>query len=185
MLSNTRTVAICGAPLVGKRQILNRIAEAADCHNISEEERCSGERIVRLQVMREELARSHKATLSSLELPVEELELRLASGHMFFKEPVIRAVLCGASMICYVAEPDETGPYKAIQEEYFQAYLDAIQEDLSPEIPWIWVLNKVDLGSTNPLEQAIPRKQLAGVIRTDAVKGTGIGLLWEKIVEGL
>ncbi len=184
MSANTRTVAICGAPLVGKRQILNRLAEATDCSHFNQEERYSGERILRLRIVREELVRSRIATISR-ELPVEELEVRLASGHLFFREPVIRTVLGDVATICYVAATEEAGPDHDFQKDYFQTYLDTIRDTLSPEIPWIWVLNKVDFGLTNPLEQEIPQRQRSEVIHTVAVKGTGIGLLWEKIVEGL
>ncbi len=183
MLGITPSVAICGAPLVGKREILNRLAQATDSPYLDEEERQTGERIVRLRIVREELARSRRASLPSWEPPVRELELRLVSGAMLFKEPVIRTVIGGVSMICYVAAAEEAGPGKSFQKEYLQTYLNLIRENRPPEISWTWVLNKVDHGSTNPLEQDIPQGQRVEVIRTVAVKGAGIGLVWKKILD--
>ncbi len=188
MLTKTRSLAICGAPLVGKRQILNRLAKAADCPHLSEEEQYSGERILRLRIVREELGRSRRATLASRELPVEELEVRLASGHMFFKDQVIRTVLSDdVAMICYVVATEEAGPGWEFQEPYFRSYMDVLRENSLTwdDVPWIWILNKVDFGSTNPLEPEIPEGRRPEVIHTVAVEGTGVDILWNRIVEGL
>ncbi len=41
--SNTRSIAICGAPLVGKRELLNQLAKSADSIHLDEKEMTSGE----------------------------------------------------------------------------------------------------------------------------------------------
>ncbi len=103
---------------------------------------------------------------------------------MLFKEPVIRTVLDGATMICYVVATAEGGPDQQFQEPYFHAYMDELRANglTWTDVPWIWVLNKVDFGLTNPLEQEIPEGQRSGVIHTVAIDGTGIDALWERIV---
>ena len=177
----TRSIAICGAPLVGKRELLTRLAEAADCHHLVNEELSSGERIVRLRLVRSELARSRKARLSPWESPVDEIDVRLVSGAMFFEVPVIETVLNGAHMIVYVIATGEAGPDQDFQYSYFRMYKREAQRSLLPNAPWIWVLNKVDMGSTNPLEHHIPDEKRPSVIDTVAITGVGIEAVWKRI----
>ncbi|MCP3935867.1 MAG: hypothetical protein GY708_10900 [Actinomycetia bacterium] len=175
-------MAICGAPLVGKREILNRLAESAGHADLEEKERWSGERILRLRVTREVLAQCRKATQSCWRPTVEGLELRLASGHLFFEETVIKTIIDEVSLICYVVESAETGPYQDSQNEYFRKYADLIRENLPTATPWVWVLNKVDFGMTNPLEHLIPEERRGDVVSTVAIKGRGIDVLWARIL---
>ncbi len=179
------TVSICGAPLVGKWQILDKLARAVDCRPIAQRNLGKpGVNLVRLHVSRDKLDRSRKATLSSWETPVAEIQLRLTSGAMFYREPAIEGVLMGASIVCYVVASEEGGPNREFQEDYFNSYMDILREkNLTwDDVPWFWILNKVDLGSTNPLKHEIPREQQARIIPTVAIKATGVDLVWKRIL---
>ncbi len=179
---SSRAIAICGAPVVGKSEILSRIAESLRCAEIEEEETWSGERIFCLHVAKQELARARNTTFASWESAVEMLELRLVSGAMFFEEEAICRVLHGVSAICYVAAAEEAGPGREFQVDYFQIYSSLIQKKLPAETPWIWVLNKADLGMANPLEHLISEAQRGEVIPMVAIKGAGIDVLWERVL---
>ncbi len=70
------------------------------------------------------------------------------------------------------------------QKDYFNSYMDALRGRnlTSRDIPWIWILNKVDFGPTNPLAQQIPQEQRGEVIPTIAIGPKGIDLVWKRIV---
>ncbi len=123
-----------------------------------------------------------KLALSAFEASFGMLEFRLVSGSILDLEPLIRTVLKGVSLICYVVETAEAGPHEQFQREYLQTYRRLIRENTPADTPWIWILNKVDLGSTNPLKDQIPAGQLSEMIHTIAYKGVGIDVLWEKIM---
>ncbi len=180
-----KIVSICGAPLVGKRQILDALACAADCRPIAKRDLAKlGATLVELQLSQDTLVRSRKASLPSWEGPVAGIRLRLASGAMFYRDPTIETVISRASIVCYVIASEEAGPDSEFQNDYFNSYMTALRaKNLTwRDIPWIWILNKADLGSTNPLAQQIPQEQRGEVIPTIAIGPKGIDLVWNRIV---
>lgn len=171
-------VAVCGAPLTGKTTILMALGQITDAGRIQ---------------------RSFSDTENLARLDVNYYDKQVAfitiSGNFnYASSKVIPKILSGASAVVYVcsALPNAQQPFleqKRLSEEsdrqrlFWNMYTQEADRVGASwiNIPWVFVLNKVDLGNRNPLSQEIPEALLSETLSCIATKNQGIAQLSEKV----
>jgi len=173
-----RRIVFCGAPQVGKTTLL--AAVLASQHALPLKAHATAtERLVRGDVA----------------CPPYHFTLITISGSFWYDHtPVMNWLLPGIHGVIYVGAPI---PYNAVSQwgtdapaqewarqyrfwEYYTAHAAAASA-LWTNIPWIFVLNKGDVGTEYPLLEWMPQTQLTSVVRSIASSGEGIGRLWERM----
>jgi hypothetical protein len=163
------TIAICGEPLVGKTSLVMRLKDIAG------------------------------GTISCIKHPDSQLQLSgdydgraftitNVAGCVLHREFMYGLVLSGARCVVYVAAlrdqyPGSDGELGS-QEDHFNSYWDQMTKlkKTWADIPWILVLNKVDRGGTGAFLAHFPDALRNQAVQTNAAKGTGVDVLWDRIV---
>jgi predicted GTPase len=156
-------IALGGAPMVGKTTILDCFAKRNQNSRFTIEFD-ETKRITQLDI---ELLRLHTCFIT-------------VSGAYIDKE-VIPKVFTSAMVVVYVISASAGSEE---QQRIFEQYVsDTLHVGTHwDDIPWIFVLNKVDLGDDNPLRQHIPIQFHDDIIHCSATQGIGIEQLWQKIL---
>jgi predicted GTPase len=158
-------IALVGRPLAGKTTILQCFARRThNSHFTTEFDETK--RIAQLDIALHGLS-LHFVTISGAFVPSED---------------IIPKILTGASVIVFVISVSGA---KEEQQHFFKQYVshascvDAHWND----IPWIFVLNKVDLGKRNPLLADIPAQFHNDIVHCVAREDKGIEQLWQQIIK--
>jgi predicted GTPase len=156
-------IALGGAPMVGKTTILDCFAKRNQNSRFTIEFD-ETKRITQLDI---ELLRLHTCFIT-------------VSG-AYVDTEVIPRVFTSAMVVVYVVSASAGSEE---QQRIFKQYVsDAMHVGAHwDDIPWIFVLNKVDLGNQNPLLSHIPAQFHNNIIHCSATQGIGIEQLWQKIL---
>jgi hypothetical protein len=173
-------VAICGAPLTGKTTILTALGRSVGADPIR---RSFGdtENIARLD----------------MDYYGKQVAFITISGNFnHTTSKIVAKILSGVHIVIYVCSAlpniersssekkyalEETDRQKLFWRLYTQ---EAEQVGASwRTIPWIFVLNKVDVGNRNPLSQEIPEALQSEMISCIATQNAGILPLFEKVAQ--
>ncbi|NJL55951.1 GTPase domain-containing protein [bacterium] len=139
------------------------------------------------------LARMHKQSdfavhveetkrVVQLDVVLSQLSIRFITVQgSFLTEEFFPELLIGARCLVFVVSASAG---KQEQQRIFEQYVSyAVRVGAHwDNIPWIFVLNKVDLGNQNPLLQHIPTQFHDDIIHCSATLGIGIEQLWQKII---
>ena len=95
-----------------------------------------------------------------------------------------RKALKNAEMVVYVVSTNDIGG-PGFQEEKWDEYVTAAKELKATwtDVPWLFVLNKIDLKQGNPLIHRIPEEYRDQIIQTCATDGRGVDILWQRILD--
>lgn len=159
-----KKIAVCGTPLAGKTTLLYQFAQHTNSKHIQTSQQ-RWEKKTRLKVPTNEGCIVF-STLTGLFNPE--------------RRNLVSELMVGISVVIYVSS---TVPPQQSEEMYFRLYTEeATRKRVSwTEIPWIFVLNKVDLGDYNPLLLHIPVQFHDDIIHCSATQGIGIDQLWQRI----
>ncbi len=165
------SVAFCGAPQAGRSTLISGISRHTGSA-LPVEQMQGGARFRFAQVSEGD----------------RFIELRGATGPTFDERAAIKYLLETCNVVCYVfASVAASGPAREedrkLQLRHFETHC-AIGRNLQKlwvDIPWIFVLNKADFGLDDPLLDEPPGLPDRRPLITDAVKGTGVGKVWEAI----
>ena len=168
-------IAVCGAPLSSKRELLRALALAKQCEPP--------------QVEMGELE-----ALVRLEVPLGPRSVRLvgSTSHMYDADATITRVLSGAEAVIYViaATPPERPEnsvavknYDAMQRRYFEQHARIAQASGKSRgaIPWVFTLSKADVSQRGAVYDQIPPDVAGEPVRCSAKDHTGIDELWRRI----
>lgn len=173
-----RRIVFCGAPQVGKTTILAALLASQHALPLTAQATVT-ERLVRGDVA----------------VPPDHFTLITISGSFWYDQtPVMNWLLPGIHGVVYVGAPiphdavTQWGADAPAQErerqylfwQYYTAHAAAASA-LWTTIPWIFVLNKSDVGTEYPLLEWMPQTQIPLVVRSIAPSGEGIGRLWERM----
>jgi len=166
LLMNFNKIVFCGAPLAGKTALLRAIAQVTNSDRI-----------------RTRFGEAENVTKLEVSVNNRELICVTISG-VFYRHKqtgVLTELIKQADMIVYVCS---TIPPKNAEPFYFNLYSnEAAHLHVSwNEIPWMFVLNKVDLSSENPLIGFIPPQFHNQIMKCAANQGRNVPDLWQKIV---
>jgi hypothetical protein len=156
-------ISICGAPLVGKTEILRRLSKLTGPRKPSWKGRL--DRYACLRIANE----------------LCKVKVRSFTGSIFYRDEAYSYLLSRADIVVYVFSPDMESSF---QSKIFEHYIRIAKElnKFWTDIPWIFVFNKVDRGSKFPDIKQAPDNLEELLIRTIAYKGIGIDLLWKRIL---
>jgi 50S ribosomal subunit-associated GTPase HflX len=157
-------VAIAGAPRVGKTTLLHSLAKHAPNSDFTTQAE-ETKRIVHLDIL-------------SSQLPIRFMA---AQGPFVGFEEVIPAILTDARIVVFVIAAsqgrEQQGPF-----EQYASFASDIGVHWN-DVPWIFVLNKVDLGKRNPLLADIPAQFRNDIVQCVAREDKGIEQLWQQIIK--
>ena len=156
-------IALAGAPKVGKNTLLRGMA-----HRSLQSQ---------LTIDMDETKRILRLDMALLE---QHLSVMTASGP-FINDTVIPTVLTDASVVVYVVSAFACSNMQRPDfEEYIQC---AAQVGVHwNDVPWLFVLNKLDLVDQNPLLEHIPAHFHESIVRCVAIKDHGVDELWQRIL---
>lgn len=172
-----RRIMICGAPRAGKTTIVSGLGNYANA-----------EPMLRSFSTKENLARID-VSLSNVQLAL----ITISGSFNYLESQTAPKLLAGASAIIYVcsavkeslhSEPSSGHNFDNLKQLFFwDLYVQHAKQVESSwiNIPWIFVLNKIDLGTVNPLSGVIPKMFQSEIIPTSATQGQGISDLFQKI----
>ncbi len=162
----SRKIVFCGAPLAGKTTLLLAISEMTGSK--------------RIQTM---LGKTEHITALEVALDEESIVCVTISGVFFNPEQngVLNKLLRKADMVVYVC--DTVPPINA-EPFYFHLYSREAARLLVSwnEIPWMFVLNKVDRSNDNPLRRFIPSQFHDQIVKCVANRGENVREIWQQIV---
>ncbi len=171
MPDNLTTVGICGAPLSGKATLLRAMSK-------------------RLNAGAPREALDDTGRLRSFEATSRERRWRFicTTGHIFYERAMIHRILDEVQVVCYVfastgAAADVAEEDEQYQLERFYAHESEAQElgRHWTDVPWVFVLNKIDYGAKNPFLNVIPAHLRGNLTKTSAIKGKGVKALLGRI----
>lgn len=157
-------IALAGAPMVGKTTILQCFATRTQ-HNHLTTACDETKRIVQLDMT----------------LPRLQIHFITASGAFVNPDAVIPRILTGVGAVVFVVAASGGSEQQRVLAQY-AAYAASVGTHWS-DIPWMFVLNKVDLSHQNPLLAHIPPQFHGDIIRCVAREDNGVEQLWQKILE--
>ncbi|KPL90926.1 Rab family GTPase [Herpetosiphon geysericola] len=174
-----RRIAVCGAPVVGKTTLLSAFCE----HSATDEFYAKSSETERLVWMTNRNADSARTLMA-------------ASGSVLAANNLLPWLMRNVHAIVYVIgaiEPNFEATYGlgAVQAEcerqqhfwnLYTSHALAVGSRWS-QIPWVFVLNKIDLGSYNPLLEYIPTDLASQIYLCSAVTKQGLAQLWDRILE--
>lgn len=188
----TNRIAVCGAPLAGKRTFLEALARETNvpARMVSESSRVS--------LARQVLTVQELDSISNLFIPYNDREINLytASGALWRPHKIYNYLLSQADAVVYVFsnlifDLDESAQQEA-QEKIFAKHVELAKKHgkLWTQIPWIVVVNKADVGpeikgTDFSLPSQLPDYLKTRSIRTIAYKGVGDDLVWQRILEAV
>lgn len=112
------------------------------------------------------------------------LQFQWVGGAILYTEVMHRRALERAELVVYVTSAVPICDPEC-QVEAWDGYLAAATELKKTwnDVPWLFVLNKIDRGSTNFLLHRIPEAYRDQIIQTCAKDGRGVDILWQRILE--
>lgn len=171
-------VAVCGAPLTGKTTILMALGQISGTDKI-QRSFSETENLARLDV----------------DLNGKQVTFITISGNFnHTSSKVVSKILSGASLVIYVFSAlttvqqsfkEQKREIEEINRQRLFWGLYTQEADLVGAswrtTPWVFVLNKVDLGTRNPLSQEIPESLQYETFSCIATQNHGIAQLSEKV----
>ena len=122
--------------------------------------------------------------MHDVQLGDNSLHFQWLGGSIFYPEEMNRKALKNAEMVVYVVSTNDIGG-PGFQEEKWDEYVTAAKELKATwtDVPWLFVLNKIDLKQGNPLIHRIPEEYRDQIIQTCATDGRGVDILWQRILD--
>lgn len=171
-------IAVCGAPVVGKTTLVSQLARRtkSDCPISKSTEL---EVIVRADIP----SPQGKTTLITLagsffyhQSTVLDWLLKDIHGVIY----VIGALPSNRDTDAYPDEEQQEGARQALFWDLYTRHAARLRSSWS-SIPWIFVLNNIDRGTTNPLLRHIPVQFHDQILPCSATQSLGIDQLWTRI----
>jgi len=106
------------------------------------------------------------------------------TGAVLYREIMARFVLDASQCVVFVTPAREITEEDENSFNYYCEVAFTLKKSWL-QIPWILVLNKVDLGNYNTLLERFPAELQSNVVRTNALTGLGVPKLIENIKEAL
>jgi Fe2+ transport system protein B len=172
-------IALCGAPLTGKTTLLAALGR-----------RMGTEQILRSFGATENLSRV------DIRYQGKQAALITVSGTFHHtSSTVLPTILSGVRAVVYVCAARATvhAPGSAEHHDREEAHRQHFFWDVYTReaekvgsswrsIPWIIVLNKIDLGRRNPLSEHIPESLQTDLLSCSATHGEGVAQLCKKVI---
>jgi hypothetical protein len=170
----SKVIAICGAPYVGKSTIMGAIGKYIGQPNLL------------LQASETEPNARLDVTYDSI-----NLQFTTRSGAYLYPDVMIPQILARAEVVIYVLEPClPNGNSLNFTHDYYEKYFDHFVyhaqklHALWTDIPWIVVLNKIDLARNPPPGISLfPETLSSEIVGCAAAKDIGIPNLWSKLIK--
>ena len=156
-------IALAGAPMVGKTTLMHNFARRSPQSQLTID-------------MDETKRILHLDNAFSR----QNLSIVTASGP-FINDTVIPTVLTNATVVVYVISAFAC---INLQLPNFKEYVTCAAQVGAhwDDIPWLFVLNKVDIKDQNPLLEYIPPHFHDTIIRCVAVEDKGVDELWQQLL---
>ncbi|MEM8532634.1 MAG: GTPase domain-containing protein [Chloroflexota bacterium] len=161
-----RKIALAGAPMVGKTMLLYGLKRRNPQHQLTVD-----------------ADETKRITSLDIALPQRHIQVMTASG-AFVNDTVIPTVLTNATVVVYVISAFAC---INLQLPDFKEYVTCAAQVGThwDDIPWLFVLNKVDLTDQNPLLEYIPPHFHDTIIRCVAVEDKGVDELWQWMLNAI
>jgi GTPase SAR1 family protein len=157
-----KKIVILGAPMVGKTELIVSLSEVTGSSK-PQAETTEVVRFVRLHVVEE----------------LREFRFITIQGPFLDREKVITDLLFGVDAVVYVIAPSpETGQERIFEELVSYAKNLGVAWE---EVPWVFVLNKVDISEQSPMISKIPETLQGDIVHCIATTGYGVQNLWNRI----
>lgn len=173
-----RRIAVCGAPTVGKATLLSSLIDLTGAE-IPIRRSSELETIVRVDIKE----------------PTRQTTLMTISGNFFYSQStVLPWLVTGVHAIVYVSSVipplldqawylgagDDEAARQTMFWDIYTKHAAAVGSFWT-SIPWIFVLNKIDVGAQNPLLARIPSAFHDTILPCSAMTHRGIPELWERL----
>lgn len=156
-------IALAGSTMAGKTMLLYGLKRRNPQHQITVD-----------------ADETKRITSLDIALPQRHIQVMTASG-AFVNDTVIPTVLTSATVVVYVISASACiKPQLSSFKEYVTCAVRVGSH--WDDIPWLFVLNKVDLTDQNPLLEYIPSHFHNKIIRCVAVKDKGVDELWRQLL---
>jgi GTPase SAR1 family protein len=154
-------IGLCGAPKVGKTETLERLCSLLGVSTQSSHEIKPPDRII--------------------SLAASDVEIHTAPGVLIYRDAAMKKVVSKVDAIIYVISAD---PCRTDQEGLFQRDIRMAKrlKKTWNDVPWLFVLNKTDLGNDHSIISELPAELRQSMVRTVALTGEGIDQLWQRIL---
>jgi hypothetical protein len=165
-------IALCGAPLAGKRTVLEELGKQKGGKGVKVTELENGERLLRLEIFHElENGETLKIVLQSL------------GGHLFNERDAISHVFERACLCVYLFAYPTSAHDAEFQKYYLDIYREIAEEsDITSEMPWVYVTGKIDLENRFPDNwQLIPNGAI-GQSKISANDKKGLESMWRYLL---
>jgi hypothetical protein len=166
---NTIIISLCGPPASGKRTILDQIAHhTLSLSHIYESQDLVGKRFINITY------RNYIIHIQSF---------------IGIPENVIRESFYHTDAVIYVLNANWThdwvSPMAKAEGMLFKRYLDTAKsvKKTHRDIPWIFILNKLDIAPTSTILHQLPVHVAAQAVQCVAREGKGIPELWLRITQ--
>lgn len=159
----TIKVTLAGAPRVGKTTLLHCFAKYAPNSNLTTQVD-ETKRIVHLNTS---LTHVH-------------IHFMTAQGPFWGIEAVAPALFTNTRVVLFVISASQGKEQQRPLEQYV-SHATHVGADWN-NIPWFFVLNKIDLYKRNPLHSHIPPHCRNDIVRCVATECIGVEQIWQKIV---
>ena len=171
---NSKIVAVCGAPQVGKRTIIEALGMFNGYPNLIRK-----------------ITETEPNTYLDIVSGSTALHLITRSGSYLRPDSMIPKVLTGACAVIYVLEPClPNGSSVNFAHDFYQKYFEYYTQHAQKlgvfwaDVPWLLVLNKTDLASGLPPGASLfPETFVNEITRCVATQSVGIPELWSKLVK--
>jgi hypothetical protein len=160
-----KTIGVCGAPYAGKTRTMFAIGKLTGS---------------RPKVLTKELDRILQLTVKADNY---EVNFYWAGGVIWYKDQVANNILSKSDAVIYLISSEPQAAQ--LQNEFFELYGNTASKLRKSwkEIPWIWVLNKIDLGKDIPSAIDIPVELKKTAIPTVAENHIGVDILWQRVLD--
>lgn len=170
---NTYYIAVCGTPQVGKRTLLNGIADLNEFEVRGRYHETEPNLFVRGQYQS------------------NTLMFATGSGTYLYLDKMIETLLRPVSAVIYVLSPaypsnGRPGVSDGEHRRCLDSYLHYAQRFNVgwDQVPWLLVLNQTDRAENLPIEADLfPDKVRQNYVRCIAADGVGVPEVWQKLLE--
>jgi hypothetical protein len=156
-------ISLCGIPYSGKKEIMHRLLEMNESARTSlTKESTQGNNILHLNIG-------------------DSLKISTIHGNYLSLRKTY-SLLPKQDIIIYIIDP--LAERSQSQYIFLKQFLLFSKERniLWNTIPWIWVLNKIDYSTENPLIDIIPKHFHDKIINCSAIQNKGIDKIWQRII---